>query len=88
MVFLTLLVLEGMARIAYIAAYGDWYGGGRADSPLAAAAPTSPELFEPWLIRHPFYGLTHQDPSHPLNAMPPQTRGRRKWSSSASSAAR
>ena len=74
MVFLTLLVLEGMARIAYLAAYGDWYGGGRADSPLAADAPTSPELFEPWLIRHPFYGLTHQDPSHPLNAMPPQQR--------------
>ena len=76
MALLTLLVLEGMARIAYLAAFDDWYGGGVGPGGIgpAAAAPTSPELFEPWLIRHPFYGLTHQSPDHPLNAMPPQQR--------------
>ena len=31
MLLLTLLVLEGMARIAYYAAYGSGYSGGRAD---------------------------------------------------------
>ena len=75
LLLLTLLALEGMARIAYYAAYGQGYGGGRpaalADSP---APPISPEPFEPWLISHPFYGFTHQYPYHALNATPPRLR--------------
>ncbi len=75
LLLLTLLVLEGMARIAYYAAYGQGYGGSRpavpSDSP---ALPTSPEPFEPWLIPHPFYGFTHQYPYHALNATPPRLR--------------
>ena len=75
MLLLTLLALEGMARIAYYAAYGQGYGG----SPPAAAvnlpAPlTDPEPFEPWLISHPFYGFTDQGPYHSQNAMPPRRR--------------
>ena len=31
MLFLTLLALEGMARLAYYAAYGQGYSGGRSD---------------------------------------------------------
>ena len=42
MLLLTLLVLEGMGRLAYYAAYNQWYGGGG----LAAAVNfTPPPLF-------------------------------------------
>ena len=75
LLLLTLLALEGMARLAYYAAYGHWYGSSRpaalADSP---ALPNSPEPFDPWLISHPFYGFTHQYPYHALNATPPRLR--------------
>ena len=75
MLFLTLLVIEGMARIAYYAAYGTEYGGGSAaDSPDNltpppltlvnqgfAAAPATP-----FLKRHPIYGYIQGLPFHQL----------------------
>ena len=72
MLFLTLLALEGMARIAYYAAYGTGYGGGS-----TASLPITPPLIEPgdWTayslrILHPFYGFTRDLPNHALNEMP------------------
>ena len=73
MLFLTLLALEGMARIAYYAAYGQWYGGEGLEMPAADTVP-SPRANRPWLIRHPFYGYTRNLPEHNLNAMPPRQR--------------
>ena len=75
MLLLTLLALEGMARIAYYAAYGQGYGGRPPAAPVnLPAALTAPEPFEPWLIAHPFYGFTAQGPYHAQNAMPPRPR--------------
>ena len=80
MLLLTLLVLEGMARLAYYAAYGTGYGGGLADPinltppPVPVVSPDSPEYFEPRWIMHPFYGSTAGSPRHDLNAMPPRQR--------------
>ena len=77
LLFLTLLALEGMARIAYYAAYGQGYDGGRPELPATAplalpdrAAATA----APWRIRHPFYGYTPNLPRHDLNEMPPRPR--------------
>ena len=39
MLFLTLLALEGMARLSYYAAYGQWYGGGRLEMPEHITPP-------------------------------------------------
>ena len=78
MLFLTLLALEGMARIAYYAAYGQGYGGGRADTPTAANIPQDANRDpETWRIRHPFYGFIDSAPhlaDNVLNVMPPQQR--------------
>ena len=81
MLALTLLAIEGMARIAYYAAYGQGYGGGAAadpdnltPSPISDAPHDSPEYFEPLRIAHPFYGLTAGSPRNALNAMPPRPR--------------
>ena len=41
MLLLTLLAIEGMGRLAYYAAYDQWYGGGG----LAAAVNLTPPLF-------------------------------------------
>ena len=65
MLLLTLLALEGMARIAYYAAYGQEYGRNRVDTPGEAT------LFR---IRHPFYGHTRSFPYHALNETPPRPR--------------
>ena len=64
MLVLTLLAIEGMARLAYYAAYGTGYGGGRAaDSPDNLTPPpplvnqgleATPE--SPLRTRHPLYG--------------------------------
>ena len=62
---LLLLALEGMARIAYYAAYGQEYGRNRGDTPADAA---------PFRIRHPFYGHTRSLPYHALNETPPRPR--------------
>ena len=76
MLLLTLLALEGMARIAYYAAYGQGYSGGRPDA-LTAAAPVLDPAPTPETtprIRHPFYIYTGSSPDHDLNAMPPRQR--------------
>ena len=39
MLFLTLLALEGMAWLAYCAAYGQWYGRGRLETPKHITPP-------------------------------------------------
>ena len=44
MLVLTLLVLEGMARLAYYAAYGAGYGGGPAADPDNLTPPPPPSL--------------------------------------------
>ena len=81
MLALTLLAIEGIARLAYYAAYGTGYGGGAAadpdnltPSPISDAPHDSPEYFEPLRIAHPFYGLTAGSPRNVLNAMPPRPR--------------
>ena len=80
MLLLTLLALEGMARIAYYAAYNQWYGRGG----LAAPADSHPERLRAYLlpakteyhgrISHPFYAFSHQQAYAELNAMPPRQR--------------
>ena len=65
LLLLTLLALEGVARIAYYAAYGQEYGRNRGDTPADAA---------PFRIRHPFYGHTRSLPYHALNETPPRPR--------------
>ena len=80
MLALTLLASEGMARVAYYAAYGSGYGGGsEVDVPDNLAPPPPPPIntidnFAPARIRHPFYGFVHDWPGSALNAMPPRQR--------------
>ena len=81
MLLLTLLVLEGMGRLAYYAAYDQWYDrGGSTESvnltppPVPVVSPDSPEYFEPRWIMHPFYGSTAGSPRDALNKMPPRQR--------------
>ena len=82
---LTLLAIEGMAHLAYYAAYNQWYGGGRPELPADFArtapnppgAPTpqpAPERVIAGNITHPFYGYSYRSPSNTLNAMPPRQR--------------
>ena len=82
MLFLTLLALEGMARLAYYAAYGTGYGGGVAAGPDNLTPPpplvnqgleATPE--SPLLKRHPIYGYIRGLPYHHLpDAMLPRPR--------------
>ncbi len=80
MLLLTLLAIEGMGRLAYYAAYNQWYGGGWVAAvnltppPVPVVPPDSPEYFEPRWIMHPFYGSTAGSPRHDLNKMPPRPR--------------
>ena len=81
MLVLTLLVLEGMARLAYYAAYGQGYGGGVVDgSDNLTPPPPTQLLTRPGTTR---YGI-------PFTAMPTHRRntpsmprglasGRRTW---------
>ena len=76
---LTLLASEGMGRLAYYAAYDQWYGGGGwaaavnlTPPPVPVVPPDSPEYFEPRWIIHPFYGSTAGSPRDALNKMPPR----------------
>ena len=78
MLCLTLLALEGMARLAYYAAYGQWYGRGGLNT-LSVITPPPLQDFTgkdetSWEIRHPFYGYVRNLPHHDLNAMPPRQR--------------
>ena len=72
MLVLTLLAIEGMARLAYYAAYGPGYGGGGAELIDFTPPPTivnlgfatTPE--SPLLTRHPLYGYISGLPFHQL----------------------
>ena len=70
---LTLLAIEGMARIAYYAAYSQGYGSGPPELPVDLS-PSNDRAAEPWQRHHPFYGHTRSSPDHALNARPPQQR--------------
>ena len=82
LLFLTILALEGMGRVAYYAAYNQWYGGGRPARPANYYLPPPPHINQasttkelaPRLIRHPFYGFADGSPGNALNAMPPRPR--------------
>ena len=71
---LTLLSIEGMARIAYYAAYGQGYGSGPPDPGANSLPSIHDRVIEPWQLRHPFYGHTRSSPNHALNAMLSQQR--------------
>ena len=77
MLFLTLLVLEGMARLAYYAAYGQGYGGG-SDTPGNVAplpALDAANAFKPRVtMRHPFYAYGHRPAFDDMNETPPRQR--------------
>ena len=77
MLLLTLLAIEGMARLAYYAAYGSGDGGGRPDLPgYYSPLLNTIDDFAPWRVLHPFYGSSPNLPFHDLNTMPPrQWRG-------------
>ena len=72
--FLTLLALEGMARLAYYAAYGSGYGSGLATKtnypPIHLAADREYRA----RTNHPFYGFVPDSTDHALNEMPPRQR--------------
>ena len=76
LLLLTLLASEGMARIAYYAAYGSGYGGGGAAAIAEIIPPSIPDKDQPKpaQIGHPFYGRTRNSPYYALNAMPPRQR--------------
>ena len=75
MLLLTLLALEGMARIAYYAAYGPGYGNGNTDNLTPPPPPlVAEETATPRWILHPFYGVVRNRPQHALNEMPPARR--------------
>ena len=82
MALLTLLVLEGMARLAYYLAFDQGYGwaaergiGGGTAEPAARAAEQPAAAFNRARVRHPFYAYTHPDPWAGLNEMPPRPEG-------------
>ena len=79
MLFLTLLVIEGMARIAYYAAYGSGYSGGGSNASIHIPPPpplVNPGDYTAYSLRilHPFYGFTRDLPEHDLNEMPSPPR--------------
>ena len=69
---LTILVIEGMARVAYYAAYGAGYGGGGAAAGEQAGLPG--DRTEHSELRHPYYGFANGGWEHALNGMPPPQR--------------
>ena len=75
MLFLTLLALEGMARLAYYAAYGQWYGRAGSELPIAITPhhhSVAPAIATPFLTRHPFYGYVRSSPYHIQETSPRQ----------------
>ena len=75
MLGLTLLALEGMARIAYYAAYGQWYGRGGSEASVRITPPPHnfPSATATPLKRHPIYGYIKRPPYHgPQETLPRQ----------------
>ena len=67
---LTLLVVEGMARLAYYLAFDRGYSG----APLVNTQDYTPPpmVGQHQMMRHPLYGLSYSDPYHELNLTPPR----------------
>ena len=77
MLGLTLLALEGMARIAYYAAYGEGYGLGRAMPANSTTPPhisNFPSATATPLRRHPLYGYIKGSPYHGTQETSPRQR--------------
>ena len=75
LLLLTLLAIEGMARLAYYAAYGPGYSDGRSDIPSNVTPPPINDLtenFDRKRILHPYYGYTGWSPDYYPNDMPPR----------------
>ena len=72
MLLLTLLAVEGMARLAYYLAFDQGYDGGRAAALSNAVTPPPITLYQQQRMPHPFYGLLHYYPYHELSVMPPR----------------
>ena len=79
MLALTLLAIEGMARLAYYAAYGQGYGGG-ADGPDNLTPPPPPPqlLTRPGTTRYgiPFTALSTRRRNTPSMPRGPGSGGR------------
>ena len=75
MLFLTLIAIEGMARVAHYAAYGQGYDG-RLATETMPSPPPHPIAAEQYsvVINHPFYGFVPDLPYRALNEMPPRPR--------------
>ena len=77
MLLLTLLAVEGMARLAYYAAYGQGYGGGADAAGDVAPLPAldAANAFKPRVtMRHPFYAYGHRPAFDDMNETPPRQR--------------
>ena len=77
MLALTLLASEGLARLAYYAAYGSGYGGGAegAVNIIPYPSPNIPQDIPEYpRLRHPFYGFVNLSPKNDLNAPLPRQR--------------
>ena len=73
---LTLIAIEGMARLAYFLAFAEGYDGGLpAVDAVNLTLPPPPRRNNPWRILHPFYGHSVAVPGHYLNVIPPQPKG-------------
>ena len=68
---LTLIAIEGLARLAYFMAFAEWYGGQPAVEAADIPPPPPPRQNEPWRRFHPFHGISAAEPVHDLNVMPP-----------------
>ena len=74
LILLTLLAIEGAARIAYYVAFDQGYGYGPPGTGVNSLPSIHDQVVEPFQLRHPFYGYTKGSPYDVLNAMPPQRR--------------
>ena len=72
MLLLTLLAVEGMARLAYYLAFDQGYDGGRAAALSNAVTPPPLTLYQQQRMPHPYYGLLYSYPYHELSVMPPR----------------
>ena len=81
LLLLTLAAVEGMSRIAWYLAYGEWYRAAVPTGPAAVAGLNPGEYPEPLTrggrqrIIHPYYGFSDFHRDAPLNLMPPWRTG-------------
>lgn len=78
---IVLVAIEGMARVAYYAAWGEGYDPGRpgdSDEFYPSPPPTAPpydsavgQIIQPIRVFHPYYGHTPVAPWNEQNVMPP-----------------